>query len=228
MAKIGIPEDRREGLSLIQRLSTAATYEISALLQKSPGNSLTNATALRPSSSFATLTAEEVKSLLVAVIELYRVRADRDVSVQEFATGVVDAMVEIEEVDLRIPESGREEFEQKLLVLLGAEKLSLISKAKNLASEDERSFCDARIITDVRPVFPDTPQTSPTSMVIVQRLRIEYHVGGSKHKDLYIAVDADDLKRLQSVISRAQAEAKSLESALEEFHLFGVEESETK
>jgi hypothetical protein len=65
-------------------------------------------------------------------------------------------------------------------------------------------------------------------MVIVQRLRIEYHVGGSKHKDLYIAVDADDLKRLQSVISRAQAEAKSLESALEEFHLFGVEESETK
>ena len=226
MAQLSIPEDRREGLSLIRRLSTAATHEICALLQKSLGGSLPEALALRPSSSFATLTAEEVESLLVSVLELYRVRADRDVTVQEFATDVADAMVEIEEVEFRIPNSGREEFEQRLQVLLGADELSLVSKANNLAGEDERSFCDARIITDVRPVFLDAPQTSPTAMVIVQRLKIEYHVGGSKHQEMYIAVDADDLKRLQSVISRAQAEARNLESALEGFHLFGVGESE--
>src|ERR1035438_5048183 len=113
MAQLSIPEDRREGLSLIRRLSTAATHEICALLQKSLGGSLPEALALRPSSSFATLTAEEVESLLVSVLELYRVRADRDVTVQEFATDVADAMVEIEEVEFRIPNSGREEFEQR-------------------------------------------------------------------------------------------------------------------
>jgi hypothetical protein len=227
MAKIGIPEERKEGLSLIQRLSTGAAQEICTLLQKSLGEALAEAASLRLSPSFATLTTEEIESLLVAVIELYRVRADRDLSIQEFSTGVADAMAEIEEGSLRIPDSGLKEFQQKLLILLGAEELSLVSKANNLAGEDERSFCDARIITGVRPVFPDSPETSPTSMVVVQRLKIEYHVVGSKHKELYISVDADDLRRLQSVISRAQAEAKSLESALEKFDLFGVEESET-
>jgi hypothetical protein len=137
-------------------------------------------------------------------------------------------MIDIEEEEHRIQELGREEFKKKLEIILGAQELDITSKAKNLAVQDERTFCSARIMTELRPVFDDGSDAQPKAMVLVHRLKILYHAGSSDHKELYLALDADDLKELRKLITRAEAEAKSIESILPDFRLFGVAEADKK
>jgi hypothetical protein len=189
---------------------------------------LSEARARKPSTSFSDIPSEEVVSLIESVAELYKVRANRDVSVKDFARNVTDAMGEIDEVSLRISESGREEFESKLALLLGAEELSVTSKAKSLAVEDERAFCHARIMTELRPVFTEDAEAGPKAMVMVHRLKVVYHSADSEHKEIYLVLDADDLKTIRKQIDRAEVEARSLESILPEFRLFGGGEPESR
>jgi hypothetical protein len=228
MKELWIPERRRAGLSLIQNLNVAAARDICTLMERGAESALREAQALRPNSSFASLSAEELESLVSAVVELYRVWAGRDASVQEFAEGITEAMLGLEEEKYRVPDSNSEEFQQKLEIILGAEEMSLTSKAKNIAIQDERTFCSARIMTELRPVFSDGSTPQPRAMVLAHRLKIKYHAGSSEHKEFYLALDTEDLKELRKLIDRAEAEAKSLESILPDFHLFGVGGPDTK
>ncbi len=85
----------------------------------------------------------------------------------------------------------------------------MISKAKDLQYEHENTFCDARIITDLRPVFDADVKSPPTGMVIAHILKLEYHHCG-KHTEIHIAIDKDDIQNLMYVLGRACEKADTL------------------
>lgn len=112
-------------------------------------------------------------------------------------------------------------FAEKLVSLLSVKPLNVSAKAIDLQTEDERVFCDARILTDLRPVFGSDSAATPEGLTIVHILKLGYDQGGERHRDFYVALNADDLQTLRKVIDRAEAKAKSLKNAIRDFRYIG-------
>jgi len=101
-------------------------------------------------------------------------------------------------------------FSKRLTILLNNEHLFTASKAIELATDYENIYSTAKIITDVRPVFNEDISGQPKSAVIIHNLDIHYHKDSEVHKDIYIAMDSNDIKELLDVLQRAQKKEEVL------------------
>ena len=89
----------------------------------------------------------------------------------------------------------------------------MISKASRLQREGERLYCEAMILSDIRPVFGDDITSGPGSAVLTHTLKVSYH-GDEGHRDFFVVLDGEDLKALGEVVDRAQAKDESLRKVL--------------
>ncbi len=123
-----------------------------------------------------------------------------------------EAMNEVDE--LKLTEERRASFKERMIRLLGIESLGTFAKAKDLQAENERTFCDARILTDLRPVFGKSIQDGPKGLVIVHLLKLGYHQDQGEHESFFVALDAEDLNTLKAVIERAEIKAEVIKSKI--------------
>lgn len=81
--------------------------------------------------------------------------------------------------------------------------------------EHEHSFRQARIFTDIRPVFePGQPADAPPQGgTIVHTLKISYYAD-NEPKDFFIALDTSDTRALRDQLERADMKAQSLKAVL--------------
>jgi hypothetical protein len=162
------------------------------------------------------------RQVLEVLATLYQIKSARDASVEEFVDDVCDAMESLDS-DLRLPHAERADFAGKLLTLLNADLFALVTKALDLATEDERTFCHARILTDLRPVFGANIEDGPAAMIIMHTMKLAYHEQGKdKHSEFYVSLDAKDLETLRKLIDRAEAKARALNSSVKSVRLFGM------
>src|SRR5262249_4817080 len=155
----------------------------------------------------ATDNLADAKEIAKAIVALYAVKSIREASAEQFAEYVSEAMESLPDESLRLPSAQREDFKHKLEILMGSDLLGLASKVQDLATEDERQYCSARILTDLRPVFGATINEGPKAMVVVHMLKLAYHQSSEKHQQFYVSLDADDLAALKALIDRAEAKA---------------------
>jgi len=233
---LNIPERYRTSLSSIQSLSEQEVHEIRFILDQvlslstqqsaespeMPSDPRQALTAVRNASTRAEI-ANFTKVLDVLVV-LYEIKSQRDISVEEFVDEVCDAMESLDRTDQRLDHAHRQDFASKLLTLLNAEVFGLVAKAHDLVTEDERTFCHARILTDLRPVFGSIVEDGPKAMIVMHTLKLAFHQQGSRddHGEFYVTLDADDLRSLRKIIDRAEAKAQSLSTLNKNLHLFGV------
>jgi hypothetical protein len=85
--------------------------------------------------------------------------------------------------DLKEVEKLKARFEK----LLGIENIGLLSKAMRLQRDGERLFCDAKTLSDIRPVFHDDASSAPAGGVITHTLKLGYREGG-EHKEFFIVL----------------------------------------
>ncbi len=144
---------------------------------------------------------------------LYRVRVRANASLQQLAEDVCEAL----RAEGVMPGEREEQFKDRLATILAVEALSVVAtKAQELRTEFERTFCDARIITDMRPVFGGNVEDAPTAMIIVHTLKLGYHdTNSSEHKELFIALDNEDMGKLAEQLVRASKKEKTLKTRLE-------------
>ena len=91
----------------------------------------------------------------------------------------------------------------------------------DVATDDERIFCHARILTDMRPVFGSEIESGPAGMVIVHLMKIAFHDATSKdHKEFYVSLDSDDLQTLKKIAERAEVKASTLKSKFSDVRFF--------
>jgi hypothetical protein len=234
LAKLSIPERHRGPLSSIRSLSEQSVQEIRSVLDqvargeeqkpdnyvdipRDPGTVITAIKSTPPRAHIANF-----KQILEVLATLYEVKSARDVTVEEFVEDVCDAMESLDS-ELRLPHAERADFAGKLLTLLNADLFALVAKAHDLATEDERTFCHARILTDLRPVFGQNVDEGPKAMIVMHTLKLAYHEQGKeKHHDFYVSLDAEDLRTLRKLLDRAEAKAKALNSTVNNIRLFGT------
>ena len=77
-------------------------------------------------------------------------------------------------------------------------------KAVELRNAYENILTDSRIVTDIRPVFPDGKVDRVEAAMINHTILLTYQNGEeSEAQRLYVAVDLDDLEKLKAQIDRA-------------------------
>lgn len=91
---------------------------------------------------------------------------------------------------------------------------AITAKTMEILAERERVYCDARILTDIRPIFKEKLDEGTAAAIITHTIRIAYHEG-PELKEFYVAIDGSNLDDLQNQITRAKDKQKSLKSMIE-------------
>jgi len=169
------------------------------------------------------LSKSDLRTIIETLLSLYGVRAEREVSLDRFVEEISAAH---ESSDSGVHSGGedRQRFQSNLATLLSADVFGLAAKVVDLRTDDERLFCHARILTDLRPVFGPKIEDGPKGMIVVHLLKLGYHDANGKHSEFYVALDSDDLQSMKKLISRAEEKARSLRSYLKGTRLFGLGE----
>ena len=213
MPPLKIPDRHRSGMTAFLGLNEAAFTDILAALKRAPSMASSRELVAWVIPEVKALPPDDIKSLLNMLTSLYRVRVRANVSPQQLTDDVLEAL----RSDGLVPSSQEEQFKDRLTAILAVEALSVVAtKAQELRTEFERTFCDARILTDLRPVFGSNVEDTPTAMIIVHTLKLGYHdTNSSEHKEMFIAIDNEDIAKLTEQLSRAAKKEKTLKTRLE-------------
>jgi hypothetical protein len=211
---INIPDRYKPGLSVLGKMPEADFDLVFASLKSSPGppkgqKELT--TWL--SSETKAVSPTDLKRLIDTLASLYRLRTRSETKADILANDVVEAASK----DGYFQGVSTDSLRGRLERLLTLDSLNLVdAKAKELQLEAEHTFCDTRIVTDLRPVFGGNVAGSPEAVIIVHTLKIGYHdAGEQKHKEMYLSIDADDIVKLSEALKRAQEKTKVLKAKMD-------------
>ena len=210
MAGLTIPARYRIGLAKLGSLSDESFEKLHEAIEKCPP-----AVTAKDISSYAAsvapdIPASDVENIVKSVCSIYVIRLDYGIPAQRVASDVTEAMTSGTEGKDASLDAHR--FEDRLKRLLEVESLSYVAKAKSLRGDFSCLFYDAKVITDLRPVF-GKPEERPLGAIITHVLKLEYHEHG-EHKELYIALDLGDIASLKAVLERAEVKNTSLSSFL--------------
>lgn len=90
---------------------------------------------------------------------------------------------------------------------------TLACKSMNVLTAHEHIFLNARIFSDIRPVFGNSTE-SIQAAVVVHNLKITYRQS-SEDKEFFVALDSDDIETLKKIIARAESKTTAVASLLE-------------
>lgn len=194
--KLEIPEDDRE---VLKPFLTSADVDADVLLDRL-------ATA-RPA-LFADELARQVgadsdqsaviHALLNMILTAESLAEDR----QQFVASIFRALVgDVADVETR----GR--FDSRIQKVFALEALRVTAKALYVKVSNAATFCDARIFSELRPVFDGRDDDlRPVATVIAHQIKLVYHSGPyHRREQVFITMDREDLESLRDVLDRALA-----------------------
>ncbi len=157
--------------------------------------------------------AEQLKPVIQMIVDLEMTRAEELIAPQEFAAAIVEVCRRDADLEAGLPDRGEPEW-GSITSILGdmfsnPETLGTISKGSDIVYQNERNYYRARILTDLRPVFGDSPDSPPKAFVAQHTLKIGYSIRG-EFRNFFIALDSSDLDRLKEVVDRAIRKDRSL------------------
>lgn len=201
-----IPERFRPGLVKVRALPIEVVSAIADALREIKSSDLKRMSATIKVAGV--LSSEDADAIIVSLRSLYTVKASTEASAREIASMVVTATQANSGGNLEISDEERSAFVNKLQMLLDLPTLEQASKVEQLRSDHAVIFYDAKILTDLRPVF-DRPDDLPIGAIISHTLKITCHEAG-EHRELYFLLDVEDLETLKKISERASAKAISL------------------
>lgn len=207
-----IPERYRLGFSLFLSFQQDKVAELIDAIRKTPPNSDFQQFVDAVHSRLNTWKTEDVYNVVRSLYSLCTLLADEETSVDDLTIQAIEAMRSSGKEDLFVAPESQRLVASNLKQLLSIESLRLASKAVGLRTDHERLLCGLKIITDIRPVFSDVQQ-KPTRAIIGHTLKLEYHEDG-EHKELFLALDAEDIQKLKKVLQRAETKETSLRAFL--------------
>jgi len=102
-----------------------------------------------------------------------------------------------------------------LLAALSLERsLGTAAKAGPVLTQHERIFADARIMTDLRPIYHLDVSEKPDAAVIIHMLKITQRDNFGNRSDEYFALDSNDIKLMKNVLERAVRKENTLKGIM--------------
>lgn len=212
MPDLKIPSEYDEGIALIKSLSLSDVERVVEVLKGARPSSDAEEIVQMLSPTLASVPEENVREFAGTLYSLYLFRAHSDVSINQFIEDLCDAMMESDNPKVRTTKADELiDLKKKFMALLTVRPLSTLSKAHGLRYEFANVFWDAKVVSDIRPVWEDDARKPPQGVVLTQTLKLEYHYAGG-HGELYVCLDDHHIDKLISVLKRAQEKRSTLRS----------------
>jgi hypothetical protein len=210
LRRIRVPENFRQPL---RDLGTLSSDQYQALLrtvaQATPTLSVDDLSA--DVAERASLDEDAVRSTLGLLMSLSVTREFHGLSLDRLVQDVLSRSSEdldIQDVDTK------ERLSDRLQQLLALERpIGVSARALGVLLEHERAFADARIVTDIRPIFLAADSLEPVATVLIHNLKLVSHTADT-HTEHFFALDTGDLRALRDVIDRALEKEEALERVI--------------
>ncbi len=139
-----------------------------------------------------------------SILQLYWGLIQSRKTVEEFAADVAESP------DLKgLSPEKKADVRQWLTQLLGLRSLFLGQNALSLIYDYERVLSQARIISDLRPVYGPKVEEGPAGAIIVHTLKLEYQtVNGPA--EFFLALTVEDIETLLKTLERAKQKDANL------------------
>jgi hypothetical protein len=159
--------------------------------------------------------ADEVADVLYAIGSLHSLRESAGITPLEMTRDLQKALSGDRDARLHSDGTGWKYVEAFLQTMVAPDSpLALTSKAAILRQEFDHSFCTAKIISDLRPVFR-TDSERPLAAMVVHQLRLTYHETSVQTEDFFIALTKRDLLELRTLVERALRKDEQLRKLAE-------------
>jgi hypothetical protein len=163
------------------------------------------------------------------ISSLARIMEGKQVSAERVAGDVKET------IDFEKPRSFEESKDEKVLsdkterlrgrlirLLTVGPFISVVFKAGNVFTDQDRSFGHAKILSDIRPIFGAGPDEVKAGM-IVHFLNIHYHQD-REHKEFFVALSTADIEDLKAVLDRALKKSETLKGLMPKMGIRVLEE----
>lgn len=207
MARLTVPLAFRPTLAKLSSLPDEAIQELLAAIASATPISNPKTMASRIGLFVPSIPSEDLYQIFRVLFSLSAVRVINKVSMPGFLEDVCES--------LQTRKGGNTAaLKSRLEQLLQAETLILATKASAIQREHANVLVNARILTDLRPVFLDGPE-SLRGAVVVHTLKLTCVQASSDAREFFFALDDDDLAILQKTIIRAEAKSRTLRAFTE-------------
>jgi hypothetical protein len=220
LANLRIPERFRIGVAEIATLTDGSFTDLVAALKDSGLSNTAADLASKIEDAVPSISLSDREAMIAAISAMQGVMKAAHVDSRKFASDVWDAL------DSDSPELtedlDEDTLKARMFILLNETSIHLKSaKVSELRSEIERSFCGARVLTDVRAAFGDDATKRP-AMTILHTLEIMFHDDIGRHREFYVVLEDNDLAILKDAIERAIQKKATLVDLLKkaDFELF--------
>jgi hypothetical protein len=209
-----LPEEAFDDVALVVRNADklARLCEIVA-----PSKAVSSLAELSESASQEVgLSQGDARTIMGTLLALHRLRSQLELSVDEFVDGLASCVAELaakrnQQDLLKAWESGSAAVRA---ALDDDSAFGVLDKATELIYSHQNVLREARVLTDLRPVY-DKPAKDIRRMVVTHQLVLDY-LDGASRKRLYVAIDASDLRKLEEQCRRAEDKANVVSEALKD------------
>lgn len=107
----------------------------------------------------------------------------------------------------------RQLFERRVARVLACKSVQITGKALLVLHDNPNTFCAARTLSELRPVFGEDGLV-PQAAVVLHQLKLVYHTGPKrKRSEIFISMDRTAIQQLQQVLRRALEKDEKLSEA---------------
>lgn len=212
-ATLRIPDQSRKALAQLGALTEPEFLELLEALRSIPP-SLLDDDVLEP---LLESVSKDAKTIVKAVLGLHYAMARSGKFVDEISREVVKALKGVQ-TEPSVSGDHLEALKLRVGQLLAIEALRTSTKALNVQQDEPHVYENARVLTDIRPVFLESVQNGPLAAVICHTLKLEYRTatGGEA---FFVTLDNKDLEALSDILERAAAKEQACRDLLAKANL---------
>lgn len=207
MPQLTVPKEYRDGLTAVLAMSETAAEEFSIVLKTEDKALVRDDLVKFLTDRVEKTTAVEVESIVEALLWMFTGLGILDISREEITRDVSNSP------DLELKDEEREKLARRLAKFLDSKALAIAWKTLDVLNDVDKNFYEARVLTDIRPIFGGDIGELPAAAVIIHTLKIHYH-HGSRHEEIFVTLNTYDIMQLQEALDRAARKAESLKSLL--------------
>lgn len=211
---VRIPKHRKDALVKIASLSNEEVKILFGALAQVPADKYGPSLPADIAQSLTNIAISNVSEIVDTILSLFPLLISSSKSVSEVVDDIVTAVSSHtpspEDLDSRQLDSLR----LNLGKLLRVPSICLGAKATSVLFENERNYLDARILTDMRPIY-ELETTEIGGAIITHTLKIEYASEGNAEKEFFVSLSSADVESLIKKLQRAQEKSGKLEKVIE-------------
>ncbi len=223
MADVFVPSEMRPALVQLAGFGDDAISELCSLLESNP-DVLTSRKAAFEHASKLTKFGDDGFSAVDAVVPLLFLKASTGKSTADLVNEITASLITGDKEEATLSAAAVPNFKKHLGRILELSKLTTRAKALSLAADCQRLFSDAKIVSDVRPVFGEDVSKPPLGAVILHSLKIGFAEDGEE-REFFVTMDSKDLRELQSWITRALSKDATLSQFIKQSNIEQFETS---